>query len=476
MNPVTLGVIVGTRGFFPGELCIEGRDRILKVLEAEGIRAVLLGVDDTPYGSIESLEDARKCADLFKAHEKEIDGILVTLPNFGDERAVSNAIRWSGLDVPVLVHAYPDKINELNIEKRRDSFCGKMSCCNNLRQYGIKYSLTTLHTVDPEDASFRFDLRKFAAVCRIVTGMKNIRVGMLGARPSAFNTVRFSEKLLERAGISVEPMDLSELLGRIGKLHDDDQPVLAKLEELKSYVSVAGISDEGLMRMAKMGVVIDAWMKEQNLVATSIQCWTSLEENYGIVPCAVMSMMSNQLLPSACETDITGLVGMYAMVLASGKPSGIADWNNNYGNDPDKCVLFHCSNFPKDFFVKETISAADAAKMDYQAIIAGDVGKENTYGTLVGRLRTTPMTYLRVSTDDFSGKIVAYVGEGELTDDPMQTFGGYGVAHINHLQGLLKYICENGLEHHVAISPVLIADAVEEALQKYLGWSVYHHW
>lgn len=475
MDTITLGVIVGNRGFFPSHLCETGRATVLKVLEEEGIKVVALSPEDTPYGSIESLTDAQKCADLFKEHADEIVGVLVTLPNFGDERAIANALRWANLDVPVLIQAFPDDAANMTIADRRDSFCGKMSACNNLRQYGIKYTLTDLHTVDPESESFRKDLRRFAAICQVVGGLKNARIGALGARPTAFNTVRYSEKLLERSGISVETLDLSEAFGRVDRLADDDPKVVEKLDAIKGYVSTTGIPEDALMKMAKFGAVVDEWMDETQLVASAIQCWTAMEEFFGVVPCTLMSMMSNRLAPSACETDIAGVVGMYALALASQTPSAIVDWNNNYGDDPDKGVIFHCSNLPKDIFVDETIPSEDIPIMDYQEIIAGTVGKENTFGTVVGRVRTGPFTYLRVSTDDLNGKIVAYVGEGELTDDQLKTFGGYGVVRVPQLQKLLHYICENGYEHHVAVNLSETASAVNEALGKYLGWDVYFH-
>ncbi len=475
MKPVTLGLIVGNRGFFPAHLCETGRQTILKVLEEEGIKAIALGPEDTTYGSVESVSDAEKCAALFKQHADEIDGVLVTLPNFGDERAVANVMRWSGLDVPVLIHAFPDVAGKMTVADRRDSFCGKMSVCNNLRQYGVKYSLTTLHTVDPESASFRADLRNFAATCRVVRGLRGARVGVIGARPAAFITVRYSEKLFERAGISVESIDLSEVFGRALKLAENDPKVVAKVEQIKAYVPVRNTPADALVKMARLGVVIDDWMAENRLVASAVQCWTAMEEFYGVVPCTLMSIMSNGLMPSACETDIAGVIGMYAMALASGRPSALVDWNNNYGEDPDKCVIFHCSNLPKDVFAPAPIRPEDIMVMDYQAIIAGTVGKENTYGTVVGRVKAEPFTYCRVSTDDYTGRILVYVGEGELTNDPLDTFGGYGVARIPNLQGLLRYICENGYEHHTAINLSQVAAAVNEALGKYMGWNVYWH-
>ncbi len=467
MSATTFGVIIGNRGFFPASLARDGRDEILRLLGQEGYKAICLTPEETKFGSVETLQEARKCADLFKKHAEEIDGILVSLPNFGDERGVANSIRMSGLDVPVLVQAFPDETNKMLMGGRRDSFCGKMSACNNLWQYGIKYTLTSLHTVAPSSDSFKADMKAFAATCRVVKGLKNLRVGVLGARPANFITVRFSEKLMENHGISVETLDLSEVFGRVARLKDDDAPVKAKLASISGYVSTRSVPPAALLKMAKFGVVVDEWMKANQLAGSSVQCWTAMEEFFGVVPCTLMSMMSNNLLPSACETDMTGMIGMYALQLASGDPSAIVDWNNNYGADPDKAVIFHCSNLPKHFF--------EEAKMDFQEIIAGSVGKDNTFGTVVGKLKAGPLTFCRVSTDDLHGRMRAYVGEGEITSDKLETFGGYGVVKIPGLQKLLQYICKNGYEHHVAVSRSHYGRAIAEALANYKGWEVHHH-
>jgi L-fucose isomerase-like protein len=467
MQPTTFGVIIGNRGFFPDVLARDGREEMLKVLQKAGYKTVCLTPEETKFGSVETLSDARKCAELFQKHRNEIDGILVSLPNFGDERGVANSIRMAGLDVPVLVQATPDDPAKMLMGGRRDSFCGKISVTNNLWQYGVKFTLTNLHTVAPDSDSYRADLSTFAATCRIVKGLKNLRVGVLGARPSAFNTVRYSEKLLENHGISVETLDLSEVFGRIGRLKDDDAQVQARLAGISNYIPTQGIPPHALLKMAKFGVVTDNWMKDNALAGTSIQCWTAMQEFFGVVPCALMSMMSNNLLPSACETDMVGMVAMYILQLASGDPSAIVDWNNNYGDDPDKCVIFHCSNLPKHFL--------EDAKMDFQEIIAGSVGKDNTFGTVVGQLKAGPLTYCRVSTDDLGGRMRAYTGEGEITRDKFPSFGGYGVIRVPDLQGLLQYVCKNGYEHHVAVNRSHFGRAVNEALANYKGWEVYHH-
>jgi L-fucose isomerase-like protein len=464
---MTMGVIVGNRGFFPDHLAKMGREEMLGAIEKAGMECVVLTPEESKHGAVETHEEAKRCAALFQRNQDRIDGVIVALPNFGDERAIADTLRLSRIKVPVLVQATPDTPGKMTIASRRDSFCGKMSACNNLRQYGIPYSLTTLHTVSPDSDEFQKDLAWFASVCRVANGLRNLRVGSIGARPTAFNTVRYSEKLLEAQGISVETIDLSEIFGRIGRLKDSDSAVEAKLNEIRKYVTTSGIPEAALIKMAKLGAVIDGWMKATDVTVTAVQCWTSMEEFLGVVPCTIMSMMSNNLIPSACEVDVCGTISMHALALASETPSALLDWNNNYGDDPNKAVCFHCSNLPKHFF--------QDVRMDFQEIIAGTVGKENTFGTCVGRVKAGAMSFARFSTDDTAGVMRGYSGEGGFTNDPLNTFGGAGVVEIPRLQNLLHYICENGFEHHVAANFSTVADAIHEASTRYLGWQMYRH-
>ena len=463
----TFGLVVGSRGFFPEHLVAEGRKEMIKVIKDAGYDCICLTPDDTKHGSVESREDIRKCAELFKKKEDKIDGIIVTLPNFGDERGVTDSIAESGLDVPVLVQAYPDRIGKMDLKNRRDSFCGKISVCNNLRQRNIPFTLTNDHTEDPTSEDFADELDSFAAVCRVVNGLTGARIGAIGARPSPFTTVRYSEKLLEGSGISVVSLDLSEILNACDKMSDAGKDVQQKVKEIAAYCNTKAVPKHALGKMARFALAIDHWMDVNEIDATAIQCWTAIEEIFGITPCTVMGMMSQKLMPSACEVDVTGCVGMMALALASQSPAALLDWNNNSGDDPDKCVLFHCSNVPKALFTD--------VKVDYQDIIAGTVGKENAYGACVGRMAAGPITFCRVSTDDNEGLIQAYVGDGELTDDPLDTFGGWGVAHIENLQGLLQVICRLGFEHHVAVAQGTTSDPIVEALENYMGWEVYYH-
>lgn len=463
----TLGIIIGNRDFFPDKLVAAARTEVLEICKNLNIVPILLSEVDSKLGGVETFAEAQKCASLFKRHGDAIDGILVVLPNFGDEKGVAEAIKLSGLQVPVLIQACPDDLDKMDVVNRRDAWCGKISVCNNLYQFGIKYTLTTKHVMSLTDSSFIADLQHFISVCRVVKGLRKVRIGAVGARPGAFNTVRYSEKILQRNGISVTTVDLSEILGHANKLTENDAVVKQKLEYIHSYANTGLTPPDRLVQIAKLDVALHAFMQENALDATAIQCWTSLQRNYGCNVCTSMSIMSENMLPSACEVDVTGTLSMYAMQLASGTPSALVDWNNNYAHDDTKCVLFHCGNWAKSFLPDVTISTAP--------ILGTSVGTENTYGALDGRTPAMPLTYGRISTDDCKGIIKAYVGEGQLVNDELKTFGNRAVAQIQNLQGLMQYVCRHGFEHHVVMNASNTASILNEAFENYLGWETYQH-
>lgn len=467
MPNTTLGVIFGNRDFFPDQLVREARADIAKLFEELDLDAVMLGEHNTKLGGVETFADARQCADLFRSRRDVIEGILVVLPNFGDEKGVADTIKLAALDVPVLVQGYPDDLSQMHAERRRDAYCGKISVCNNLTQRGVAFSVTRKHVVHPSHPGFRDDLLGFVAVCRVVNGLRGARIGAIGARPGAFNTVRYSEKILEANGVSVTTVDLSEIQATVAKLGSGDGPVQAKLAEIRSYAATAGVPDDKLLQMAKLGVVISDWMQANHLDASAIQCWTSMQQNLGVNVCTLMSMMSERGLPSACEVDVTGVLTMYAAQLASGRPSALVDWNNNYGDEDDKVVLFHCGNWAKSFIPEAEISNAP--------ILGTIVGVENTFGAMAGRAPAGPLTYARLSTNDVLGQVTAYVGEGSLTDDELHTFGTRAVAHIPRLDALMRFICRNGFEHHVVMNQSRTAAVLAEAFVNYLDWDTYVH-
>lgn len=464
------GIIIGTRAYFNSELAKDVRKQLLRTLADEGYDYVILPEDATPTGSssIETREDGLKCAELFRQNRDRIDGIIVSLPNFGFEIGIINAISVADLNVPILVQACDDENDKVDLDSRRDAFCGKISVCNNLYQYGIPFTDTTLHTYSIYSELLAKDINKFAGICRVVNGLRHARVGAIGARPAGFQTVRASEKLLQKSGITVVPVDLSEILGAARKIEDTDVELLKKLEEIKCYAVVPKEYNDKLVLQAKFGVAVERWIEANQIDAVAVQCWDSLEQNYGCAACVTMSMLGEKLLPAACEVDIAGAVSMYALTLAAQGQSALLDWNNNFAEDRNKCVCTHCGNFPKSFVRNDL-------KLGTLGVLGRTLGKVNTFGAVYGKVTKGDFTFFRISTDDTKGAIKAYLGTGEITDDPYGMDGCIAVTKVDNLQILMKHICKNGFEHHVAMVRNDVKDILNEAIEGYLGWNLYVH-
>lgn len=464
------GIIIGTRAYFNSELTKDVRKQLLRTLADEGYDYVILPEDATPTGSssIETREDGLKCAELFRQNRDRIDGIIVSLPNFGFEIGIINAISVADLNVPILVQACDDENDKVDLDSRRDAFCGKISVCNNLYQYGIPFTDTTLHTYSIYSELLAKDINKFAGICRVVNGLRHARIGAIGARPAGFQTVRASEKLLQKSGITVVPVDLSEILGAARKIEDTDVELLKKLEEIKCYAVVPKEYSDKLVLQAKFGVAVERWIEANQIDAVAVQCWDSLEQNYGCAACVTMSMLGEKLLPAACEVDIAGAVSMYALTLAAQGQSALLDWNNNFAEDRNKCVCTHCGNFPKSFVRNDL-------KLGTLGVLGRTLGKVNTFGAVYGKVTKGDFTFFRISTDDTKGTIKAYLGTGEITDDPYGMDGCIAVTKVDNLQILMKHICRNGFEHHVAMVRNDVKDILNEAIEGYLGWNLYVH-
>lgn len=464
------GIIIGTRAYFNSELAKDVRKQLLRTLADEGYDYVILPEDATPTGSssIETREDGLKCAELFRQNRDRIDGIIVSLPNFGFEIGIINAISVADLNVPILVQACDDENDKVDLDSRRDAFCGKISVCNNLYQYGIPFTDTTLHTYSIYSELLAKDINKFAGICRVVNGLRHARIGAIGARPAGFQTVRASEKLLQKSGITVVPVDLSEILGAARKIEDTDVELLKKLEEIKCYAVVPKEYSDKLVLQAKFGVAVERWIEANQIDAVAVQCWDSLEQNYGCAACVTMSMLGEKLLPAACEVDIAGAVSMYALTLAAQGQSALLDWNNNFAEDRNKCVCTHCGNFPKSFVRNDL-------KLGTLGVLGRTLGKVNTFGAVYGKVTKGDFTFFRISTDDTKGTIKAYLGTGEITDDPYGMDGCIAVTKVDNLQILMKRICRNGFEHHVAMVRNDVKDILNEAIEGYLGWNLYVH-
>ncbi len=462
-NKTTLALFFGNRGFFPAHLQSSARQELTAVLHKLGHKTIAMDPRATRHGAVETPAEGEQYAEFLRQHRGKFGGVILCLPNFGDETGAVAALKDAG--VPILIQAYPDTLDKMAPEFRRDAFCGKISIMDVFCQYGVKFTALKPHTVHPSSAAFAQAIDYFDRLCRVVKGMRGLVVGAIGARTTPFKTVRIDELALQRHGITMETIDLAEVFARIKALKDNDPAVRAKAKRLKAYMSWQATPAAVLPKLAKLGVVFDQLIVEFGLQALAVRCWIEMQKQLGISPCVLLSEMNERGIMAACEVDVGNAVTMEALHLASGMPAACLDWNNNYGDDETKCILFHCGALARSLMLKP-------GRIVDHAILANAVGKGCGYGAHTGRVAPTPFTFGSMLTED--GRLKFYLGQGQFTDDvvPDEFFGCAGVAEIKGLQDVLQTIGCHGHRHHVSVTPGHVINPVAEAFEKYLGYEL----
>jgi len=463
---IRLGFVPANRGSFSDELAFKMRNATIEAMRQAGIDVVVPSPEQTKVGCVETRKEADACAELFRTNG--VQGIVVGAVNFGEEQPVAHVVRQTRLDVPVMIFGCQEEEVLTKQTQRRDSFCGLLSIADVLRQIGVRYSVASRPICFPSDASFAADLDWFSRVCRVVTGVKNARYGQVGARPDAFWTCRFDEKQLQRLGATTVVLDLSEAIAGASAISDSDPEVARVLQSIHAYADTSTMPQASLVRTAKLELFLRRWRSENDLDALAVQCWTSIQNNYGVCSCSTMARLGDDGFPAACEADILGAMSMHACRLASGRAAALADWNNLHNEDEDLANVWHCGVFPASF-------AAGRARLGIHDIIAacGGAPPEKAYGTVHLVAAPSPLTLCRV-TQDADGRWKAVVAQGAIEANRAETFGGYGWCRIPNLQRLYRDVLLNHFPHHVAITQTHVGNALWEALGNYLGMKMYH--
>ena len=462
---MTFAVCLANRGTFPGSLFDVARKELAKALSAQGHKALALPRGSTRHDAVGTLEEGRVYAKFLEEHRGAYDGVILSLPNFGDENGAVAALGDAG--VPILVQAYPDEPHKMGIHERRDAVCGKLAMCNVLRQAGIPYSLTSDFAVAPKTRAFAADVRRFAALCRVVKGLRAFNVGVIGARTTPFKTVRIDEIAFQRRGVNVETLDLVDVFRLMRAA--GEREVAAKRRELEAYARQTPCCAKRVDALARLAVALDSVIGDYGLDSVAIRCWDEFQTEWGISPCAVMSMLNDLGFPAACETDVDNAVMMRAVGLAAGEgaPVAVFDVNNNYGNAKDKAIFFHCSAVPRGMLRAKGL-------MDNHPILGKSMGPDTSVGVYNGKMKPGPITVASLRTED--GRLRGFVTEGEVTSlDPGRGFFGTGFVFKKSdgdMNGLFNYMAENGYRHHVAFAYGRNAGVVREALSKYLGYEM----
>jgi L-fucose isomerase-like protein len=459
----TFALFFGNRGFFPASLQASARREMIEALAKLGHKTIALDAKATRHGAVETPREGQVYANFLRANRGKYGGVILCLPNFGDETGAVAALKEAG--VPILVQAYPDELDKMAPAVRRDAFCGKFSIMDVFAQYGVPFTALKPHTAHPASDAFAANAAYFDRICRVYGGMKSMIVGSIGARTTAFKTVRIDELALQRNGITMETLDLSDIFARMKALKPGDRALKQKAASLKAYSSWAAAPAGSLDTISRLAVVLDTVIEEYGLDALALRCWVEMQQQLHISPCVVLSQLNDRGFPAACEVDVGNAVTMRALALGSGLPPACLDWNNNYADEEDKCILFHCGPVPSQMMTGK-------GQIADHAILANAVGKGCGFGCNVGRIAPTPFTFGSMLTE--GGKLKFYLGEGRFTDDPIPAdfFGCAGVAEIQGLQDKLQTIGYLGHRHHTSVTPGNVAGAVGEAFRRYLGYEV----
>ena len=458
-------MLVGNRGFFPEQLIAEARQEMQSRLQSLGYGVLMMDAAETPYGGVETTAHGRKFARFLEANRGRYDGVILCLPNFGDEAGALAGLQDAG--APILVHAYPDDLARMGPAERRDAFCGKFDIMTVFRQNGPRPYLPAAAHLAPRQRGLRQaggPLRP-----RLPRGERHEaphrgrhRRAHHGLQECAFRRGHAPE--LRHHHRDVGPLRSHSAGAGHGRLKDER--VVAKRQTLEGYTCWEGAPDHTLGTLSKLGVVLDEIIAEYDLNAVALRCWLEMERWLKVSPCVLLSDLNNRGIAAACELDVCNALTMSALSLASGEPAACLDWNNNYGDDPDKCILFHCGPVPQKLMAGK-----------------GHIVDHPMFAKVLGpglrvRLQRRPHRRnahdLRSARRPRDGLLTFYSGEGDFTGDPIAEdfFGCAGVAQVADLQekahghraGRLPASCQRDTGPRRA--------CLREAFTTYLGYGI----
>lgn len=462
MDIVKLGFAPTRRSIFSAPDAVKYADLTREKLRAMGVCFADI-TDINEEGLLYDDADVGKIAEKFRA--EGVGGLFLPHCNFGTEYACARLAKELG--VPVLLWGPRDERPDENGIRLRDSQCGLFATGKVLRRFRVPFTyMTNCRLADPE---FARGVRDFLAVCNVVRTFRGIRILQIGPRPFDFWSTMCNEgELLEKFGIQLAPIPLPELTAEMKRVTGG-----AQARETVGYCREnmeIRIKDEDLAKVAALKVAMKNLAIKYGCRAIAIQCWSALQGEIGIMPCAANCLLNEEGIPVACETDIHGAVtALLAEAACMGeRRSFFADWTVRHPDNENGELLQHCGPWP--------ISVAKG-----KPAISYPLAFDHP-GAVEAEARHGEMTLCRFDGDN--GEYSLLLGKAEGIDGPY-TKGTYVWVEVENLKRLEAKIAEGPYIHHcVGIHgdavPVLyeackyigvrpdLYDPVEEEVRAYL--------
>jgi len=443
MEKVKIGFVPAHRTVFDEKWAVEMRQRTLKALsKIEGLESVYPDEKLTKKGLVSGEEDAEKTIQLFK--EKDVTGIIIGTMTFGDEVAAIKVVD-SLCDKPVLVFGTKEGPFTSEGGRRSDSFCGTLSVTSGLYRRRIPFIFAGI--VFPEEKSFLHAVANFVRTCAIVKGFKGARIGMVGPRPEGFETVAFNEvAMINQFKQRLVPISLVDILHSAEAASDKDPMIRAIVQEIKARADTSRIKESSIVKIAKLEYALEKYAKEKKLDGMGVQCWTAMQEVYGISSCVSMGRLTDKGIMTSCEVDIYGALTMLIQYFASLRttPPHFIDWTIAHQEEENVFLAWHCGNAPMSLL-------CEGCKITLRghSILANVVGAERAQGTAEFQLKPGPATICRLAEHD--GKFKILITKGRIKKSDQELRGSRGWVQVDNLDALYRTLVEKGFIHHASL-------------------------
>jgi len=442
MEKVKIGFVPAHREPFDEAWAVQERKRCLDALgRIKGLEVVAPDGKLTPGGLVRDDADAEKTISFFK--EEKIDGLLIGTMTFGDEvsaLAVASAFR----DLPILLFGTKEGDFTADGGRRSDSFCGTLAVSSGLHRRKIPFLFAGI--LFPEDSGFSPAIGNFTAVCSIVKGFKGARIGLVGPRPERFETcISNEDALLGQFGQRVVPVSILDIMLRLEGLKANAPELQKIIREMNKEADLSALGTEKSRTIAGLQYALRQFAQEKGLSALAVQCWTAIQQAYGISACYALGRVTGSGLMTACEVDVYGALTMLVQNLATLKmvPPHFIDWTIRHQKKKDVFLSWHCGNAPPSLACR-----AEGIKIRSHSILGKPLGKERALGTAEFQLKPGVVTLCRLT--EFDGKFKMLVTRGEIVESPQHLRGSWSWVKVPDLDGLYRVLVEEGFTHHAS--------------------------